>query len=407
MNVQITTARCIPLAGALIVLGILLDAPLPASFSAHNCRFWGIVYAVKDQSIQNAINSHLDSLRSLGAHHTDGWGIAYYVTLDSGDGLPVIERGEPGAPLDPRYACAAGHVADHANSAAIAHVRSGSSGPCSGIPDPHPFSRYAVYRAFHMFFAHNGTLDSQVLLDLIAAIDPLYLSLNPPDYAPDHLDSDLYAILVTEIIDMNTSQPIEECIRIAITKIDSAVAAGSVQCNFVMIDGSTLYAVNFSRSPIDALTLYFYAPSGRIDFWAAASEPLDNQPFCWTEVPNSTLVILTPNSYPRFLDVLIADPAIETAGFNIVYPNPTTAPVTISFTLPERSRTDPACRIRIYNCAGQLVKTMTPNAAERSSQNSVVWHGSDEKGNQLPSGVYYCCLCSGDTSFSKKLVYIR
>jgi predicted glutamine amidotransferase len=406
VNVPITTARCVLLGGTLLILGILLDTPLSGS-PPHNCRFWGIVYTTRDQAVLNAINNHLDSLCSLGAHHKDGWGIAYYVTLDGGDRLPVIERGEPEASLDPRYAHAVDHVTDHACSAAIAHVRSGSSGPCSGIPDPHPFSRSAAYRTFHMFFAHNGTLNSQILFDLITTIDPLYLNLNPPDYAPDHLDSDLYALLLMEIIDMNASRSIEECIRIAVTKIDSAITTESVQCNFVMTDGSTLYAVNFSRSSIDALTLYFYTPSGRIDFWAAASEPLDDQPLCWTEVPNSTLVILTPHSFPRFLDVLIDDHAIETAGFNIVYPNPTTAPVTISFTLPERSRTDPACEIRIYNCAGQLVKTLNPNAAEPSSPNSVVWRGSDKRGNQLPAGVYYCYLCSGDASFSKKLVYIR
>jgi len=386
----------------------LMDTPVDRIAHSHNCRFWGIVYAEKDQLVRNTINNHLDSLRALGTFHDDGWGVAYYVETDNGLPLPVVERGEPEALLDPRFSRAQDHVIDQAHQGAIAHIRNASSGPQSGIPDPHPFSRYSAYRTFHMFFAHNGTMDTDILLSLIKKTNPLYLDLNPPDYAPEYLDSDLYALFLLEIIDMNSGKSIEECIRIAITAIDSAFSVGSAQCNFVMFDGTNLYAVNFARSPADALTLYLYAPLGRSQFWAVASEPLDDQQQCWIAVPNSTLVVLKPNTTPRFYDVLIdRDRTLENHGFNIIYPNPGTAPVTISFTLPEQYAVNRTFYLRIFNSAGQHVRTLHTNPTNRSNPNSVIWHGLDDQGRHVPNGAYYCCLSLGDSVYTKKVIYVR
>jgi len=392
---------------AVIILAALLHTPLSNRTTPHNCRFWGIVYTNKDQPVLNAIHSHLDSLCSLGSFHADGWGIAYYLAMENGQYLPVVERGEPQAPLDPRYKRAVDHAADHACQGTVAHIRSGSSGPSSGIPDPHPFSRYSAYRTYHIFFAHNGTLNTDILFDLITSINPHYLSVNPPDYAPTYLDSDLYALLIIEIIDMNSNRSIEECIQMAVTKIDSAIALGSVQCNCVMFDGLSLYAVNYSRTPIDALTLYFYSPFGRTDFWAVASEPLDDQPHAWIAVPNSTLVVLTPDNPPRFLDVLIdQDRNNPNQHINIFYPNPLKAPVSISLTLPEYCSTNHFGQLNIINSAGQVIRTFEVHAnANRMA--SIIWDGRDHNGISVPTGLYFGHLLADNTFVTKKMIYLR
>lgn len=384
------------------------DTPQAEHHIPHNCRFWGIVYAEKDQIVKNTIQSHLDSLQSLGTTHDDGWGIAYYIDMINDIPLPMVERGEPEAHIDLRFNRASDHVIAYANKGAIAHIRNASSGPQSGIPDPHPFSRYAVNRELHIFFAHNGTMDTGILFNLIYSTNPAYLDLNPPDYAPEYLDSDLYALFLLEIIDMNAGRAIEDCIRIAVTAIDSAFQNNTAQCNFVMFDGTSLYAVNFSRAPLDALTLYLYAPLWRSHFWAVASEPLDAYQQSWVAVPNSTLVVLKPYTPPRFYNVLLdKNRALEINGFNIIYPNPFTEEVTISFSISHLVAINRTYHIRIFNNAGQLVRTLYTDPNDRGNPNVVVWNGYDEEGNRLPAGAYYCFLASEDTSYTKKIVFLR
>jgi predicted glutamine amidotransferase len=385
-----------------------IDTPPAPIYRTHNCRFWGIIYEERTQLVQKTIETHLDSLQSLGAHHDDGWGVAYYIDIGTHTTLPVVERGEPEAPDDPRFTRARNHATLYAGSGAIAHIRNASSGPTSGIPDPHPFSRYSAYRTYHMFFAHNGTMDPDMLLNLIHNANPNYMTMNPPDYTPEFLDSDLYALFIIEMIDMNSDKSIEECIRLAVTAIDSACYTGSAQCNFVMFDGNTLYAVNYSRSPIDALSLYLYAPQGRTDFWAIASEPLDNLQQHWIAVPNSTLVVLKPHTTPRLLDVLVEKTGnTGKPGIDAVYPNPMKPPVAITFTLPDHQPANRTHHVDIFNSAGQLVRTLHAHVNDRSNPNSVIWYGMDNQGQQAPNGVYYCCLSTADTIYTTKIVYIR
>jgi len=396
---------------ALFILNSVKDSPLRCVHLDldHNCRLWGIVFEEKTETVMISIASHLDSLGKLGVNNPDGWGIAYYVTLDTHTVLPVIERGEPTAYNDPRYSRAKDHTIAYAQGGAIAHVRSGTSGPCSGIPDPHPFSRYAVFRSFHMFFAHNGTIDTDVLLDLLTTTNPLYLDLNPPDYCPNYLDSDLFALLVIEIIDMNPHQPIEDCIRMAITKIDSAIPMGSVQCNFVMTDGTTLWGVCYSRSPIETLSLYLYSLLSNKDFWAIASEPLDDEPLAWTSIPNSTLVVCKPNETPRFYNVLYDrpdNPLHQTAMISI-HPNPAKNTIAIQLTFPKNLYPGDDITLSIYNALGQHVRTYNPVAYTSSSTHSVLWDGYDEKGTRAPPGIYCCRFLFGDIAITEKLVFLR
>ena len=65
------------------------------------------------------------------------------------------------------------------------------------------------------------------------------------------------------------------------------------------------------------------------------------------------------------------------------YPNPFTNITTISYSLPENTRTD----LSIYNLKGQKVKTMAAGEITQGEQ-QITWDGTDENNKSLTSGIY-------------------
>ncbi|MEO0141971.1 MAG: class II glutamine amidotransferase, partial [candidate division WOR-3 bacterium] len=336
----------------------------------HNCRFWGITFSKNTPQIEETIRRQLDSLRALSLNNPDGWGIGYFFAIDSFSFLPVIRRGEPEAAFDPRYQESVDEIIKYGNRTALVHIRRGTSGPVSGIPNPHPFRRRCINRRFDMLFAHNGTIPVDVLSGLINQINPFYLKYNPPDYSPNFLDSDLFGILLVEVIDTYLQMTIEECIRLAIVKLDSALGPRSGEMNFVMTDGKTLWALNFTRSIPGSITAYFYPATEISDFWIAASQPLDTFSSLWIEIPNKTLVCLKPDTQPILIPIYSKQkpdqPFIMSANSN--HPNPFSKMTEINYSLAEYSTVE----IIIYDQNGRRTKNLL-RAIQLPGEYTVLW----------------------------------
>lgn len=395
------------ISGLIIAFITYLTIPhfLNKNLDSHNCRFWGIIFSDFDSSLESIIRTQLDSLKSLGNYNPDGWGIGYYLSPANGVFLPIILRGEPEAPLDPRYDKVVDNMVSYIKKCGIAHVRSGTSGPTGGVPDPHPFQRDGISRDFQMLFAHNGIISEDVLLDLIHVMNPVYLDSNPPDYAPNYLDSDLYAIYLMEVIDTYLEYTIEECIQIAVTKLDSALGSTAAEFNFVMSNGSALWALHFTKPSTRGLTLYYYPDEEVSDFWVAASEPLDTFESYWAAVPNSTLVTLIPGQLPRLINVFYREKARYTdinEGLGLIYPNPFRVNTTITYWLSQASDVS----MKIYNVSGRLVRTILVGE-ESPGYRIMAWDGKDNQGNDLPKGVYFCSLIIENTNYVKKIVSVK
>lgn len=354
--------------------------------------------------ITDIIMTHLESLQELGATNPDGWGMGYYVESISDTILPVIRRGEPSAPVDPRYAEMVQEVVRNVTNSAVAHVRKGSSGPTSGIPDPHPFRRKCINRKFDMLFAHNGTINVDILLRLIFTINPLYLEQNPPDYYPNYLDSDLYSILLVEVMDSYPDLTIEECIKLAVIKLDSALSANEAQLNFVMSSGNTLYALNFTRSEPRAITAYYYPDSLISDFWVVASQPLDTLSHEWVEIPNRTLACFKPNEPVRLIKIY---PKFDNIAFYsdenfVIQPNPFTEMVTINYFVSQPG----IVKIRIYDKSGRLVRRLL-NEFKITGRYNINWDGLDDNMDRLPTGIYFCHIQDEYDTKVLKVVFIN
>ena len=388
-----------------------VDRPI----NSHNCRFWGIVFSGElGPEWERIVKNHLGFLKKLSGSNSDGWGIGYYLNvLPYVDQLlPVIRKGEPRAQDDPRYDDAVSEMLDYVTKGSIAHIRARSSGS-AGIPNPHPFRRKAINRNFDMQFAHNGTIHNlSILIQLINA-DYDYLALNPADYTdidgvPD-LDSDLYAIYIMKVIDDYPELSIEECITIAVTTLANAVNYTAL--NFVMTDGSALWAVRYYGNNPN-YSLYYFPVLTLSDKWIAASElPPD---VVGEDVPNHTLVALRPNECPQFysLSSKIHKESKNNVNssnsynkendeilFNIsaLYPNPCKDKLYIRFTSPDCQKV----MVELYDATGRLVEKVFDGHA-KIGMNEISYTSKN-----ISSGIYFIRLETEKKNITEKVLFQR
>lgn len=84
------------------------------------------------------------------------------------------------------------------------------------------------------------------------------------------------------------------------------------------------------------------------------------------------------------------------------YPNPFNPSTRIDFSLQTANFTN----ITMYNCKGQLVRTLLAEQVP-AGHYSVVWDGRDEQGRQVVSGIYFCRLTSGNQEVAKKMILLK
>jgi hypothetical protein len=88
--------------------------------------------------------------------------------------------------------------------------------------------------------------------------------------------------------------------------------------------------------------------------------------------------------------------------FHLSRPNPTTGTMTFSYQLAKELRTS----IKIYNLAGQLVRTLVDGFVP-AGVHEALWDGRTENGKKAPAGVYLVRFGAGDYQAIKKAVILR
>jgi hypothetical protein len=84
------------------------------------------------------------------------------------------------------------------------------------------------------------------------------------------------------------------------------------------------------------------------------------------------------------------------------YPNPFNPRTQIDFQLPQTGMV----RVLVYNTAGQIVRTLA-DGTFTTGRHSLVWDARNDRGNSLPSGLYYYTMESQDFRAVKKLLYVK
>jgi len=84
------------------------------------------------------------------------------------------------------------------------------------------------------------------------------------------------------------------------------------------------------------------------------------------------------------------------------YPNPFNPSTTISFYLPAAQRV----ALIVYDVQGRRVKTLIDGNKEMGTH-KIVWNGTNDRGADVGSGVYFYRLVTGKKVLTKKLVMLR
>ena len=97
------------------------------------------------------------------------------------------------------------------------------------------------------------------------------------------------------------------------------------------------------------------------------------------------------------------NPAVPASyGLDQNYPNPFNPNTVIKYSLERKGLVN----ISIFNILGQKVKTLIDEEQEASAYEAV-WHGDDESGAQVASGIYFYKMVSGDYVETHKMVLMR
>ena len=84
------------------------------------------------------------------------------------------------------------------------------------------------------------------------------------------------------------------------------------------------------------------------------------------------------------------------------FPNPFNPNTTIKYNLPKRT----SVSLKIYNLAGQLIKTLV-NEKQQTGSYIVKWNGNDEQSCNVTSGVYLCRLQTNEFVQTRKMILVR
>jgi len=83
-----------------------------------------------------------------------------------------------------------------------------------------------------------------------------------------------------------------------------------------------------------------------------------------------------------------------------VYPNPFTKLTQIRYSIQNSA-------LAIYDVSGRLVKSFNLESRIQNQESAISWHGDDDAGRKLPSGVYFVKFKSDDYEETEKVLLVR
>ncbi len=105
--------------------------------------------------------------------------------------------------------------------------------------------------------------------------------------------------------------------------------------------------------------------------------------------------------YPSGVEAGSPDIVLRT-DFQVGRPNPTLGAMTFTYQLASDARTS----LKVYNLAGQLIRTLMDGTISAGTHETV-WNGRTDSGKRVPAGVYLVRFEAGDYRATKKAVVVR
>lgn len=102
------------------------------------------------------------------------------------------------------------------------------------------------------------------------------------------------------------------------------------------------------------------------------------------------------------VDIEESNEMIVDYSLSDAFPNPFNTSTTLKFSLPKEEKVT----IKVFNVLGKEIKTIF-NEIRNSGETRITWDGTDNKGNQVASGVYIINMQAGLFNQNKKAVLLK
>ena len=139
--------------------------------------------------------------------------------------------------------------------------------------------------------------------------------------------------------------------------------------------------------------LGFFPPTFNYTSWGPQNAHMILNAMCWAAglcSASGVDVLLALDHLPKIFALAPARPNPTRGTTEIRYQLPTSAPV----------------KIRVYNVAGQLVRTLV-DAKQDAGYKSVTWDGRNDRGSHVGPGVYLYRMEAGSFTVTNKMVVVR
>ena len=372
------------------------------------CRLWALYtknnlgFSMLSNNEKSKAYNQLNSFFIQSTFMSNGWSILDY-PADTENNISPIFRSEKTAfsdstvywnIIDSLFINGTGEIG-------LAHLRLASSG-INSVPNPHPWMFYDNNKSYS--FMHNGTVDKELLFNLITdnGSDLSWLNNNEPQTfdGSDWRTVGWQNVVDSELIMLYLAQQISERgdvylgLQVALSSITNQ-GISAIQLNMIFSDGISLYCFGGSNG-------LSYTESD--EHFAVMTQPENSGALNWTGIKNGEIVVIGSSglvNYPNFLLVENQnDPFFpeNLSVMNPAYPNPFNSSVQFSFSnIPEPMDLN----VSFYNLNGQLVESLL---SRNIAENEIVkWIPSLE----LPSGTYFLQANLGNNVFNQKILFIK
>jgi len=191
--------------------------------------------------------------------------------------------------------------------------------------------------------------------------------------------------------------------------LDNASVSTVVDTGIPSGDGITMDAdrnIYFSEWASDAVHRYDSTFSNPPELFSSGhSDPAD------IYYDNNNDLLAVPNFSSNSVDFIQLTTSIDKNekanplkifSINKVNPNPFRESIIIKYNLHEKTDIS----VCIYNIIGQKIKNLE-QSSQKIGKHSIVWDGTNNSGQTVPAGIYYCRMQTGESIQSKKLLFLK
>ncbi len=387
-----------------IVLLIIISQPIQA------CRLWAVcakfdkTFSTMSEVERLEVESQLGEFYIQSKSMQNGWSLMCYSDLQEGPIEPLYRSDSPASNDSLLYWSTVNSLLNFDQGRiGIGHLRLATSGS-NEIPNPHPWIFYSQEKSYSLI--HNGTLDKQLVHDLITdnGADMSWLDTHPPntfgsgdwggDGWPSVVDSELILLYVMKMVELTGDM--YEGFQIALNNLIQA-GASSFQLNLIFSDGDVIMAFGGG-----SYALHFLESE---EYFAVMTQPPQDDDGQWDHIVAQELIVIDGDNisrHPDFITIVLDDnhQTFIPSYFHMepVYPNPFNS--SVQFVL--NGTTIAPIKVSVYSISGNKVDEF--NVSSISNEKRIVGWSPP---TNLSSGTYFINANSSNLVHTRKILFIK